>query len=137
MADNPLLQFLPLHVLIVEDDMFMAELAADHFRSLGMTVSQATNGKEALAMMEQQMPGLVLCDRLMPEMSGAELLENVRARGADWQQMVFIFVTGLSGHRDRHAMLDLGPDGYICKPVDFASADHDIARAITRKRQET
>lgn len=134
MATNPLTQLTPLHVLIVDDDPFMAELSADHYLGLGLGVEIASNGKEALAMMETRLPDLVLCDRRMPEMSGADLLEIVRARNAEWQKIVFIFVTGLADHRDRFAMLDLHPDGYLCKPIDFAQADLDISTIIERKR---
>lgn len=134
MATNPLAQLAPLHVLIVDDDPFMAELSADHYLGLGLSVELASNGKEALSMMEIRLPDLVLCDRRMPEMSGADLLEVVRARNAEWQKIVFIFVTGLVDHRDRFAMLNLHPDGYLCKPIDFTQADLDISAIIERKR---
>ncbi len=134
MAINPLAQLTPLHVLIVDDDPFMAELSADHFQGLGLSVEVAADGKQALAMMEKRLPDLVLCDRRMPEMSGADLLEIVRARSPEWQQIVFIFVTGLVDHRDRFAMMNLRPDGYLCKPIDFAQADLDISNIVQRKR---
>ncbi len=134
MAINPLAQLTPLHVLIVDDDPFMAELSADHFQGLGLSVEVAADGKQALAMMEKRLPDLVLCDRRMPEMSGADLLEIVRARSTEWQQVVFIFVTGLIDHRDRFAMMNLRPDGYLCKPIDFAQADLDISNIVQRKR---
>ena len=134
MATNPFSQLTPLHVLIVEDDPFMAELSKDHYQGQGLSVEVASDGKQALIMMENRLPDLVLCDRRMPEMSGADLLEIVRARETQWQKIVFIFVTGLVDHRDRFAMLDLNPDGYLCKPIDFAQADLDISAIIKRKR---
>ena len=134
MATNPLAQLAPLHVLIVDDDPFMAELSADHYQGLGLSVEIASNGKQALDIMENRLPDLVLCDRRMPEMSGADLLEIVRARDTQWQKMVFIFVTGLIDHRDRFAMMNLHPDGYLCKPIDYAQADLDISAIIERKR---
>jgi DNA-binding response OmpR family regulator len=137
MAINPLTQLTPLHVLIVDDDPFMAELSADHFQGLGLSVEVAADGKQALAMMEKRLPDLVLCDRRMPEMSGADLLEIVRARSTEWQQVVFIFVTGLIDHRDRFAMMNLRPDGYLCKPIDFAQADVEISAIIERKHTPT
>lgn len=134
MTTNPLAQLTPLHVLIVDDDPFMAELSADHYQGLDLSVEVASNGKQALSMMENRLPDLVLCDRRMPEMSGADLLEIVRSRDAQWQKIVFIFVTGLVDHRDRFAMMDLHPDGYLCKPIDYAQADLDISAIIERKR---
>lgn len=134
MSGSTLAQFAPLHVLIVDDDSFLAALSADHYQSLGFTVDVATDGAKALAMMEAKRPDMVLCDRRMPEMSGASLLEVIRSRDAEWQKIIFIFVTGLTDRRDRYAMLNLHPDGYICKPLDYAVADAEIARIIERKR---
>ena len=135
MTDNPLTAFAPLRILVVDDDLFVSELTADHYRESGFTVEIAHDGKEALAAMEQCLPDLVLCDRRMPEMSGSELLEIVRSKDGDWKNIAFVFVTGLTDHRDRFAMLDLHPDGYICKPIDFAQADAELARIIARRRE--
>ena len=134
MSENPLAAYAPLNVLIVDDDPFLAALSADHYGTLGFSVEVAADGKAALAMMEKRRPDLVLCDRRMPELSGSELLELVRARDADWQKIVFVFVTGLTDHRDRFAMLDLHPDGYLCKPVNFERDDVELARFLARKR---
>lgn len=136
MDEHPLSAFTPLRILIVDDDPFLAELACDHYRSHGHAVEHAADGAQALRLMEQQRPDIVLCDRRMPEMSGAELLEAVRARGEEWAQVVFVFVTGLNDRRDRYAMLPLKPDDYFCKPVDFAEADRKLA-AILRSRRGT
>jgi CheY-like chemotaxis protein len=134
MEDRPLSEFAPLHMLIVDDDAILADIACDHYRDLGLTVEQAGDGKQALQLMEIRRPDIVLCDRRMPEMSGAELLETVRARGPEWQRMVFVFVTGLNDRRDRYAMMPLSPDAYFCKPIDFAEADGKLA-AILRARR--
>ena len=134
MSENPLAAYAPLNLLIVDDDPFLSALSADHYGTLGFSVEVAGDGKAALAMMEKRRPDLVLCDRRMPEMSGASLLEIIRGRDAEWQKIVFIFVTGLTDHRDRFAMLNLHPDGYICKPLDYEVADAEIARILQRKR---
>lgn len=134
MPESPLREFAPLHILIVDDDALLADITGDHYRDLGLTVEQAANGKEALQLIEQRRPDIVLCDRRMPEMSGAELLEIVRAKGADWQRMIFVFVTGLSDRRDRYAMMPLNPDAYVCKPINFEEADQKLA-ALLRARQ--
>jgi DNA-binding response OmpR family regulator len=134
MHESPLRAFAPLHMLIVDDDEILADIACDHYRELGFTVEQAANGKQALHLIEQRRPDIVLCDRRMPEMSGAELLEIVRGKGPEWQRMIFVFVTGLSDRRDRYAMMPLNPDAYLCKPLDFEEADFKLA-ALLRARQ--
>ena len=134
MSKNPLAAYAPLNIMIVDDDPFLAELSADHYRGLDFQVDVASDGNAALAMMEARLPDLVLCDRKMPELSGSALLEIIRSRDAAWQKMVFVFVTGLTDHRDRFAMLDLHPDGYLCKPINFTRDDAELARFLARKR---
>ena len=134
MSENPLAAYAPLNLLIVDDDPFLSALSADHYGTLGFSVEVAGDGKAALAMMEKRRPDLVLCDRRMPELSGSELLEIIRSRDAEWQKIVFVFVTGLTDHRDRFAMLDLHPDGYLCKPVNFERDDAELARFMARRR---
>ena len=134
MDENPLRGFAPLHMLIVEDDSILADIAGEHYRDLGFSVEQAGDGKQALQLMDRRRPDIVLCDRRMPEMSGAELLETVRARGPEWQRMVFVFVTGLNDRRDRYAMMPLSPDAYFGKPIDFNEADAKLAAILTERR---
>lgn len=132
---HPLLPFAPLRILVIDDDALVSSLIVDHYLSLGFSVDTAQNGATALQLMEQRRPDLVLCDRKMPVMSGAELLEIIRSRGPEWQRMVFVFVTALDDRRDRYAMLPLRPDAYICKPIDFEREDAMLASLLREKRQ--
>jgi len=137
MAENPIVRVLPLRLLIVDDDPFLIALLADHYRELGVDVEVAADGKAALDAMEKRRPDMVLCDRRMPALSGAELLQEVRARDASWQRVAFVFLTGLTDHRDRFAMLELNPDGYLGKPIDFERADRELAAILENKRSAT
>lgn len=123
MSSEALRTFAPRRLLIVDDDPMTCEILSDHYSALGFTVELADNGTSALLAVERQRPDIILCDRIMPNGSGAELLSEIRARGSEWQSLVFLFVTSLSSHRDRFAMLDLKPDGYIIKPIDFNVVD--------------
>lgn len=76
MEQNPLAALAPLHILVVDDDPLIACIAADHFAALGLRVTCANNGIEALREMELALPDLILCDRRMPDMSGAESLQE-------------------------------------------------------------
>lgn len=134
---NPLCALAPLYILVVDDDPLIASIAADHFAALGLRVTCVDNGVDALREMEAELPDLVLCDRKMPQMSGAELLEEIRRRGPEWQSVVFVFVTSLVDRRDRYAMMPLHPDGYLCKPIDFVKDDLLIASILQAKRQST
>lgn len=134
MEVNPLKSFGELHFLVVDDDPLIGCVTVEHYSSLGIDVEAVTNGAEALRRMEARLPDLVLCDRKMPEMSGAALLEEIRNRGPEWQRVAFIFVTSLADRRDRYAMMSLHPDGYIAKPVDFEKEDQVIAQVLRERR---
>lgn len=134
MADTGLQACLPMRMLIVDDDELIVAVVTDHYRGLGFEVETAPDGAAALRMMEQRLPDIVLCDRRMPGVSGADLLETMRSRSAAWQRVVFVFMTALSDHRDRFSMLPLHPDGYVCKPIDFEHADRELQQAIGHAR---
>ncbi len=67
------------HILIVEDNVEVLETTAELLELEGFKVTIATNGKEGLAQIIRHIPDLIICDIVMPEMDGLELLEEVEA----------------------------------------------------------
>jgi CheY-like chemotaxis protein len=67
-------------MLIVDDDAVFCEIADELFSSLGYTVRCADDGFQALAMMKQALPDIIVCDLNLPRMSGFELLSIFRRR---------------------------------------------------------
>ena len=67
-------------MLIIDDDAVLCEIADQLFSSLGYTVRCADDGFEALVMMKEALPDIIICDLNMPRMSGFELLSVVRRR---------------------------------------------------------
>jgi len=67
-------------MLIVDDDAVFCEIADELFSTLGYTVRCADDGFEALAMMKQALPDIIICDLNLPKMSGFELLSIIRRR---------------------------------------------------------
>ncbi len=126
--------FGPQHMLIIDDDPMVQEILGEHYQSLGYRVEYAAEGAAALAAMERQLPDIALCDRVMPGVSGAKLLSEVRSRGKAWRKVIFVFVTALTDRRDRYAMLPLEPDGYIDKPVNLQRADQLLANILIARR---
>lgn len=134
MDHNPIRELAPLDILVVDDDAVVGTVNAEHYGALGCTVRYAESAAVALRLIEDRQPDLILCDRRMPDMSGAELLEEIRRRGPDWQRAAFVFVTALTDRRDRYAMMPLHPDGYVGKPIDFAKEDPLLAQILRAKR---
>ena len=115
-ATEPLLQATPdpakRTLLLVEDDRDMSDYIKGILSS-DYNLLIAENGKEALNIMENNHPDIVLSDVMMPEMDGLQLLQKVRERALD---IPFIMLTARADAPDRLAALTLGVDDYLTKP---------------------
>jgi DNA-binding response OmpR family regulator len=122
-----------LKILIVDDDPKLRGFVAKGLEASGHASSSASDGNEALAVLEAaaESPDLILLDVMMPGKSGMEFLEELRRRGSD---VPVIFVTARRGVEDRIKGLRTGADDYILKPFEF---DELLARieAVLRRRQ--
>lgn len=106
-------------ILVVEDEPDLRDLLFDELKALGYNVALAANGQEGLDKMQETEPDLILCDRSMPEMSGYEMLERIRGIYPQYKDVPFVFITALTDARDKFAVSDLEPAGYLEKPIDF------------------
>jgi signal transduction histidine kinase/CheY-like chemotaxis protein len=79
-------------VLVVDDDWKTRDMLRRTLAKEGWTVAEASNGREALSLLERGRPGLVLLDLMMPEMDGFELLEHMRS-DEGWRDIPVIIVT--------------------------------------------
>jgi len=101
-------------ILIVEDDPEISALMALTLRTESHTVMQARDGAQALQMIEDRAPDLILLDVMMPRMSGHEVARQLQNNPAT-AHIPIIFVTANSTMEDRVMGLDMAVD-YICKP---------------------
>jgi len=102
-------------ILVVDDDQDNVTIAREILLSRGFEVRVAYNGPSALASVEQQRPDLVLLDVMMPQMSGMEVLDRLRANPATAGVPV-ILVTAKDQDEDILAGYKYGADYYITKP---------------------
>ena len=117
-------------ILMVEDDPGVLETLEAILRRRGHDVMRARDGVEALALLGTRMPDLILCDRIMPRMSGYELLEVIRAERPDLAAVPFVFLTVLGDQRDILATDPLAPAAYIAKPVRARTLVDTVDRLI-------
>lgn len=104
-------------ILIVEDHDLLLLAIRDILEVEGYTIKTATDGVDALSVMEDYMPDLIVADISMPRMDGYRFFEAVRANPA-WVPIPFIFLTARAEREDRLRGKALGAEDYITKPFD-------------------
>lgn len=107
----------PPRVLIVEDEPKTRASIAEALTLEGWTVSEASRGREMIALLVQRAFDVVILDWMLPGRDGLELLQHVRARGA---QIPVLMLTARDGVGDRVIGLESGADDYVVKPFAIA-----------------
>ncbi len=102
-------------ILIVEDDFGTRKLMTVVLKNAGFKAIPAENSAEALSLFEREKPDLVLCDIMLPDMSGFRLTEYLRRSNPD---LPIIIVTAKLAQSDKHYGFMVGADDYMTKPVD-------------------
>ncbi len=120
-------------VLVVDDLQSTRMLVADMLREMGFTsIVEAASGAEAIRKLNQERPGLIVCDYVMRGMSGVDLVREVR-KNPDLRQLPVIM---LSNNRDVpliDAAFHAGADDYLVKPISFHVLKRRIIDVLTRK----
>jgi two-component system, sensor histidine kinase and response regulator len=104
-------------ILVVDDDQRNVRLVDSILRSHGYAVVHAFDGDEALQIVEDRRPDLLLLDVMMPKMSGFEVCSTLRARPGT-QLLPIIMVTALNALEDKVRGLELGADDFLTKPIN-------------------
>ncbi|MFN9175128.1 MAG: EAL domain-containing protein [Synechocystis sp.] len=104
-------------ILIVEDEIIIQELIGETLSLEGYDVLEASNGRQALTLLENlgQMPDLIICDVMMPEMDGHSLIEALQTNPKT-AAIPFIFLTALGTIQDFRKGMNSGADDYLVKP---------------------
>ena len=111
----------PPSIMVVEDSVMVRELQRSMLVRAGYTVSTATDGAEALALLNTTSADLMVIDIEMPNLDGFELLREVRA-GERTANIPVLIVSSRESEEDRQRGLDAGADGYIVKSAFDESA---------------
>ena len=119
---------MPTNILIVDDEPRYLRLMEANLITEGFQVIKATNGQEAVDLVVERHPDLLLLDVMMPVLDGFGALERIR----EFSNVPIIIVTARGSENDRVRGLDLGADDYIVKPF---SATELLARvrAVLRR----
>lgn len=118
-----------MRILLVEDDKKLNESLAFQLKKEGFLVDACLDGEEALYYIEENIHDLILLDRMLPCLSGTEILERMRQAH---NETPVILITALGSLDDKVTGLDSGADDYLVKPFAFEELMARI-RCITRR----
>ena len=118
-----------LRLLLIEDDVKAAALLCDRFRAEGMAIEHAANGADGLALAQKGGFDVLVVDRMLPELSGTQVVENLRQAG---DATPVLFLSALGEIDDRVAGFEAGGDDYLTKPYAFAELQARVT-ALARR----
>lgn len=105
-----------MRILLVEDELFLANLTIKQFKQLNIKVINEYDGNKALALIENEYFDCIILDIMLPGLDGISILKQARARGITTP----IIITSAKGTiGDKVSALDNGADDYLTKPFDF------------------
>ena len=123
-------------VLIVEDEPAQREVLAYNLEAEGFRVSRAANGEEALLLVAEDAPDLIVLDWMLPNVSGIEVCRQLKMR-ADTRQVPVIMLSARSEEVDRVRGLETGADDYVIKPYSVVELMARVRAQLRRTRPST
>lgn len=105
-------------ILVVEDNDLNRKLFCDLLKANGFAVEPVADGREAIERARLFVPNLVIMDIQLPNVSGLELIEALKADG-DLRHIPVLAVTAYAGKGDEERIRDAGAEGYLAKPVSI------------------
>ena len=102
-------------ILIVEDEPPLIEVLRYNLESEGFSTLVATDGEEALLLVEEENPDLIILDWMLPKLSGIDVCRALRKRKAS-KATPIIMLTARGEEGDKISGLDAGADDYVVKP---------------------
>lgn len=120
-------------ILIVEDDPPLAELLHWHISQAGFDVLATADGEEALLLIEEERPDLVILDWMIESLSGIEVCRRIRRMG-EMASLPVIMLTARSAEDDRLRGLETGADDYVTKPFSPAELVLRVKAVLRRTR---
>ena len=120
-------------LLLVEDDRALAELVAFHFEREGFGVTRTGDGEEALILVDEVKPDLVILDWMIEDVSGIEVCRRLRRSAAN-SKMPIVMLTARGEEEDRIRGLETGADDFVTKPF---SPKELVARAKALLRRSS
>lgn len=118
-------------ILVVDDEELIRRQAEAALKRIGYRAATAASGKEALALMQESFPDLLLADIRMPEMDGIELLQQARRRKPD---LLAVFMTAYGTTDNMMKSMEMNVAGFLMKPFTASELEKTIHGALLKGR---
>jgi two-component system cell cycle response regulator len=123
----------PGKILVVDDNQDNIEIIATRLRFRGYEILEASDGAQALALVREAAPDLILLDVMLPDIDGYEISRRIKGDN-DLPFVPIILVTARDSTQDKVAGLDAGADDYLTKPINFPELEARVRSMLRIKR---
>lgn len=117
-------------VLVVDDTPSELEILSRILQQANFEVMQAKDGEEAIGLIEEEPPDLVVLDVIMPRMNGFEVIRELRANHKT-EKLPVVFCSQKNTEIDLTWGMDLGADAYLTKPIDSQQFLNTVKRLLS------
>ena len=122
-------------ILLIEDNIELRENTGEILSLASYEVITAANGKEGVAIAQQEKPDLIVCDIMMPELDGYGVL-HILGKHIDTSSIPFIFLTAKTDKNDIRKGMNLGADDYLIKPFEQAELLNAIETRLRKQEMQ-
>ena len=122
-------------ILVVEDDMDVAELLLMFFEAQGYEIYHADTGQQGIMLARARLPNLIILDIMLPDMDGFSICGELRSKNLT-KYIPTIFLTQRNAHSDKVSGLQLGADYYITKPFDVEELRVRVQKSISNATRD-
>lgn len=120
-------------VLVVEDEPAQLEILAYNLESDGFLVSRARDGEEALLLIREDVPDVIVMDWMMPHLSGIEVCRRLKSN-PETRSIPIIILSARSEDEDKVRGLEIGADDYVVKPYSVVELMARVRSQLRRSR---
>lgn len=131
MSENPVKTH---KILIVDDDPHIRKILERMLAQPQYETQSAEDGLQALKLVEEFQPHLVILDVMMPGLSGLEVCEKIREK-FNKEQIQILMLSAKDSQIDRRSALETGADDYLTKPFHIASLARKIEYSLEKQKQ--
>ena len=119
-------------ILIVDDSSVNNLLMRSILEDKGYSILAVSNGKDALKILRQKLPDLIILDIMMPELNGFGVLESVK-KYESTANIPVIMLTARNNQKDQEKAITMGAADYVIKPIDIEDVIARVDRLVNLK----